>query len=550
MKLPNTLIFIAITMMLFTFSSKMCGQTQNKRPNIILMISDDHGYQAISAYGYGLNQTPNIDRLAEEGAIFTRATVTNSICAPSRAVFLTGKHSFINGKVDNVQPFNWDQYNFAKGLQKAGYATAMIGKIHLDGRPQGFDYSMVLPGHGHYYNSDFIVNGERKRFEGYVTDIITEYSMKWLVEGRDKNKPFLLIMNQKAPHRNWKPAPEYLNLYDDKDFVPPATYFDDKTNYAGRGTAAREQEMEIAGHAKWGHDFKFQIDPQGNKTGLVRELERFNDKQLAQWNAAYGPKNKEFKETYFSKNQPSEDNEGESPFNDVSLRERKIAVWKYNRFIKDYLRTIKSVDDGVGEVLDYLEENGLADNTIVIYTSDQGFFLGEHGWFDKRFMYEPSFRTPLLMSYPKEIESGTVIDELVQNLDVASTLLDYANAEIPSEIQGESFRDLVGGTSSEWRDAVYYTYYEYPSVHMVKRHYGVATDRYKLIHFYYDIDEWEMYDLKKDSKEMNNVYEDPDYAEARVNMHKKLKYLRNKYGDSKELQQKYLKEYLKHIENN
>ena len=516
-------------------------------------MSDDHAYQAISAYGYGYNETPNIDRLAEEGAIFTRATVTNSICAPSRAVILTGKHSFINGKVDNVQPFNWDQPNFAKELQKAGYATAMIGKIHLDGLPQGFDHSMVLPGQGHYYNPDFIVNGERKRFEGYVTDITTEHAMKWLKEDRNKDKPFLLLYNQKAPHRNWKPAPEYLTLYDDKDFVPPATYFDDKTNYAGRGTAAREQEMEIDGHARWGHDFKFQVDPEeGDVTALVQQLERFTDEQLAQWNAAYEPKNEAFKDAFFSE----EENfgevvlpEGEEVLNNASLRERKIAIWKYNRYIKDYLRTIKSVDDGVGEVLDYLEEAGLADNTIVVYTSDQGFYLGEHGWFDKRFMYEQSFRTPLLIRYPKEIEPGTVIDELVQNLDFAPTLLDYAGVEIPSEMQGESFRELVGGTSSEWRDAVYYTYYEYPSVHMVKRHYGVATDRYKLIHFYYDIDQWEMYDLEKDPMEMNNVYEDPDYADVRADMHEKIEELRDKYSDSEELQEEYLEKYLEHIEN-
>jgi len=548
----KTRCILFIITLLLCFPCNTWSQTERKRPNILFIMSDDHAYQAISAYGYGYNETPNIDRLAEDGAIFTRATVTNSICAPSRAVILTGKHSFINGKVDNVQPFNWDQPNFAKELQKTGYATAMIGKIHLDGLPQGFDHSVVLPGQGHYYNPDFIVNGEMKRFEGYVTDITTELAMKWLTEGRDKDKPFLMLYNQKAPHRNWKPAPEYLTLYEDKDFVPPATYFDDKTEYAGRGTAAREQEMEIDGHARWGHDFKFKVDPEeGDVTSLIRELERFTDEQLLQWNAAYEPKNEAFKEAFFPEGEDFGEAElpgGEAVLSNESLRERKIAIWKYNRYIKDYLRTIQSVDDGVGEVLDYLEKAGLADNTIVVYTSDQGFYLGEHGWFDKRFMYEESFRTPLLIRYPKEIEPGTVIDELVQNLDFAPTLLDYAGVEIPAEMQGESFRELVGGTSSEWRDAVYYTYYEYPSVHMVKRHYGVSTDRYKLIHFYYDIDEWEMYDLEKDPMEMNNIYEDPDYADIRADMHEKLEELRAKYGDSKELQQRYLREYLEHIE--
>jgi arylsulfatase A-like enzyme len=532
------LFFCAV--FLYFFSCKTTSReekTEVKQPNIVFIMSDDHAYQAISAYGHGLNKTPNIDRLAKEGAIFHRATVTNSICAPSRAVILTGKHSFINGKVDNVQPFNWDQDNFAKMLQNAGYSTAMIGKIHLDGLPQGFDHSMVLPGQGHYYNPDFIVNGERKRFEGYVTDITTEYALKWLKEDREKDKPFLLIYNQKAPHRNWKPAPKYLTLFDDTTFMPPATYFDDKSGYAGRGTAAKTQEMEIDGHAMWGHDFKFQIDPDGNETELVRQLERLNEEQLAQWNAAYAPKNEAFKEAMRT---------AELEIKDPEVKNKEVALWKFNRYIKDYLRTIQSVDDGVGEVLDYLEENGLADNTIVIYTSDQGFYLGEHGWFDKRFMYEESFRTPLLIRYPKEIQPGTAIDKLVQNLDFAPTILDYAGVKIPEEMQGLSFRKLLNGSSEDWRDAVYYTYYEYPSVHMVKRHYGVATDRYKLMHFYYDVDEWEMYDLEKDPQEMNNIYDDPAYADVRNNLHQRLKELREEYGDSEELQQKYLKEYLDH----
>ncbi|RNL77419.1 DUF4976 domain-containing protein [Sinomicrobium pectinilyticum] len=531
--------------------SPVRGQEKNKRPNIILMVSDDHAYQAISAYGYGLNETPNIDKLAEQGALFTRATVTNSICAPSRAVILTGKHSFINGKVDNVQPFNWDQDNFPKELQKAGYATAMIGKIHLDGLPQGFDFSMVLPGQGHYYNPDFIINGEKKRIQGYVTDITTEYALRWLKEQRDKEKPFLLIYNQKAPHRNWQPAPEYLHLYDEADFTPPDNFFDPETGYEGRGTAAKTQEMQVDGHAVWGHDFKFLVSPEGNETGFDKELNRFNEEQRAQWEAAYGPKNRAFIEKYFAEKKIDpkkiEKNvDGKKILIDNKTREKEIALWKYNRYIKDYLRTIKSVDDGVGELLNYLEENDLTDNTIVIYTSDQGFYLGEHGWFDKRFMYEQSFRTPLLMRYPKEIKPGTVVDELVQNLDFAPTLLDYAHVQVPSEMQGESFRDLVNGKSKEWRDAVYYTYYEYPSVHMVKRHYGVATKRYKLIHFYYDIDEWEMYDLKKDPQEMNNIYDDPEYAEVRADLHQKLKALREHYGDSDELQEEYLNTYLEH----
>nr|WP_319511310.1 sulfatase [uncultured Draconibacterium sp.] len=524
---------LRIVMFSMVVGAFLCSCTSSKKeevaqhPNIIYIMSDDHAYQAISAYGYGLNETPNIDRLANEGAIFTRACVTNSICAPSRAVLLTGKHSFINGKVDNVQPFNWDQDNFPKLLQANGYQTAMIGKIHLDGIPQGFDFSMVLPGQGSYYNPDFLIDGERVRKEGYCTDIITETTLDWLKNKRDPNKPFCVLYHQKAPHRNWKSAPEYLSLYDDKTFDPPSNYFDD---YSGMGTAAKEQEMKIDGHARWGHDFKMIVDPNGDSTGFDRELARFNEKQLEDWLAAYTPKNEAFKAEY------------------PNLSEKEIGLWKYNRYIKDYLRTIKSVDDGVGELLDYLEESGLDENTIIIYTSDQGFYLGEHGWFDKRFMYEESFRTPLLVRYPKEIKAGTSINKLVQNLDFAPTILDYAGVEVPAEMQGESFRELVSGETGEWRDAVYYTYYEYPSVHMVKRHYGVATDRYKLMHFYYDIDEWEMYDLETDPHEMHNIYDDPAYADVQQMLHEKLKDLRVKYGDSDELNQKYLEAYLEHQE--
>jgi arylsulfatase A-like enzyme len=503
-------------------------QTQEKeqpRPNIIFIMSDDHAYQAISAYGHGLNQTPNIDRIANEGAMFTRSTVTNSISAPSRAVLLTGKHSFVNGKVDNLQPFDWDQPNFPKLMQANGYQTAMIGKIHLDGIPQGFDYSMVLPGQGDYYNPDFFIDGERVRREGYCTEIITEETIDWIKNKRDPNKPFAVLYHQKAPHRNWLPAPKYLDLYDDVTFELPETFFDD---YEGRGRAAKEQEMQVHGHATWGHDFKMIVAPNGDSTGFYNQLNRMTPQQREDWMVAYSSENEEFLANY------------------KDMTNEEIALWKYNRYIKDYLRTIKSVDDGVGELLDYLEESGLDENTIVVYTSDQGFYLGEHGWFDKRFMYEESFRTPILMKYPKEIKAGTVIDKLVQNLDFAPTFLDYAGIEAPEKMQGESFRKLVAGKTDEWRDFAYYTYYEYPAEHMVKRHYGVTTDRYKLIHFYYDIDEWELYDLETDPKEMNNQYDNPEYADIREMMHKKLEETRIHYGDSDELNESYLQKFLDH----
>lgn len=517
----RTSLSILCLLILSTCSPSTDTSADSKPPNILFIMSDDHAFQAVSAYGYGLNQTPNIDRIAKEGAIFHKGFVSNSICAPSRAAMLTGKHSFVNGKVDNKQPYNWDQPNFAKLLQQAGYQTALVGKIHLNGLPQGFDYSNVLPGQGNYYNPDFLENGVRQRINGYVTTITTELALDWLDKKRDKEKPFLLLYHQKAPHRNWKPEAKYLNLFDDKTFEPPANYFD---NYEGRGRAAKEQEMQVDGHARWGHDFKMITNPNGDTTDLPPQLKRFDEEQLQTWMAAYTPKNDAMKA--------------------ANLSGKELGIWKYNRYIKDYLRCVQSVDDGVGEVLDYLDQHGLAENTIVVYTSDQGFYLGEHGWFDKRFMYEESLRTPILMRYPKEIKAGSQINDLIQNLDFAPTFLDYAGVEIPSDIQGESFRKIVRGEASEWRDAIYYTYYEYPSVHMVKRHYGVRTDRYKLIHFYYDIDEWELYDLEKDPAEMQSVYDDPAYAAVQEEMHKRLVEMREKYGDSDELDQMHLERYL------
>ena len=394
-------------------------------------------------------------------------------------------------------------------MQQEGYQTALIGKIHLNGLPQGFDYSLVLPGQGKYYNPEFFENGERISKEGYTTEIITEVALDWLRNVRDQEQPFCLLYQQKAPHRNWMPAPKYLTLYDDTTFIPPSNYYDD---YEGRGTAAKEQSMQIDGRASWGADFKLFREPGGEKSNFTNAFNQMNDEQKAMWRAAYDPVNEAFHEA-----RP----EG-----------KELAEWKYNRYIKDYLPTIKSIDDGVGEVLDYLEESGLAENTIVVYTSDQGFYLGEHGWFDKRFMYEESFRTPILMRYPPEIKAGTLVDELIQNLDFAPTFLDYAGVEIPEDMQGESFRKVVSGKSNDWRNAIYYTYYEYPGAHSVKRHYGIRTGRYKLIHFYYDVDEWELYDLEKDPSEMKSVYDDPGYAEVREIMHEKLDSIRAYYGDS------------------
>lgn len=500
-------------------------ETNKQPPNIVFIMSDDHAYQAISAYGHGLNNTPNIDRIANEGAIFQKGFVTNSICAPSRAVMLTGKHSHINGKVDNILPFDWNQDNFAKSLQKSGYQTAMVGKIHLNGLPQGFHYSNVLPGQGEYYNPYFIENGVKKKYKGYVTSVTTDIALDWLDNKREKDKPFLLLYHQKAPHRTWMPEEKYFNLFDDKKFTPPANYFDD---YEGR-LAASKHEMGIYKDMDIVYDLKM-LDKEGElqtkyRKAFQNQYNRMDAIQKKAWDNYYNPIIEKFKKS--------------------NLSGKDLALWKFNRYMQDYLRTIQSVDDGVGQILDYLDENGLTDNTIVVYTSDQGFYLGEHGWFDKRFMYEESFRTPLLMKFPKEIKAGTVVNEMVQNLDFAPTFLDYANTEIPSDIQGESFRKLVSGEASEWRDAIYYAYYEFPGEHHVKRHYGVRTNRYKLIHFYYDIDVWELYDLEQDPSEMNNVYNDPSYLKIQDMMHEKLVEMRAKYEDSDELTQQNLNNYLK-----
>lgn len=511
-------IYLGATALLCSFGVQA---KKIERPNILFIMSDDHAYQAISAYGHGLNLTPNIDRLAKEGAIFNRGFVANSICAPSRACMLTGKFSHINGKVDNIQVYDWNQPNVAKILQQNGYQTALIGKIHLEGNPQGFDYWNVLPGQGDYYNPDFIENGVKRKYHGYCTKITTDLALDWLETKRDKSKPFLLLYHHKAPHRTWMPEPKYFDLFKDKTFIPPANFFD---NYEGRPAAAA-QEMSIIKDMDIVYDLKM-LDEAGDFKTKYRNAaqgmyNRMDPEQKAAWDKHYKPIIEGFKAQ--------------------GLSGKELALWKFNRYMKDYLSTIQSVDDGVGEVLDYLDKNGLSDNTIVIYTSDQGFYLGEHGWFDKRFMYEESFRTPILMRFPKEIKAGTKVDKLVQNIDFAPTFLDYAGVKAPKDMQGLSVRKVVKGQNVKWRDAVYYQYYEYPGEHKVKRHYGIRTEQYKLIHFYYDIDKWELYDLEKDPHEMKNVYNDAAYTEIQKNMHEKLKELREKYGDSDASDQKYLK---------
>lgn len=473
-----------------------CATQKPARPNIIFIMADDHGAQAISAYGHGLNHTPHIDRLATEGMRFDNCFCTNSICAPSRAVILTGKFSHLNGLTTNWTTFDGTQLTFPKLLQHAGYQTAIIGKWHLRSDPTGFDYSDILIGQGPYYNPKMIRNGERVQRTGYTTDIITDLAIDWLANDRDPNKPFMLMCHHKAPHRNWQPNAQYLHEFDGTDIPEPPTLFDD---WSGRASPSKHQEMTIAEY----------ITPNDLKLIPQRDL---NTAQRAPWDVAYGPKN--------------------AAFAAANLSGRDLVRWKYQRFAKDYLRCIQSVDDNIGRLLDYLDRSGLADNTIVIYTSDQGWFLGEHGWFDKRWMYEESLRMPLLVRWPKHIPAGSVNRDLCQNLDFAETFLDAAGVPAPSEMQGRSLLPLMEGrTPADWRDAIYYHYYEFPAEHEVARHYGVRTARYKLIYFY-QTDEWELYDLQKDADEMQSVYADPAYADVVADLKQHLAQLRTQYGES------------------
>ncbi|MFN4259294.1 MAG: sulfatase [Gemmataceae bacterium] len=469
------------------------ADTAGQRPNIIFIFTDDHASHAISAYGSKMNQTPHIDRLAKEGMLFRNCFCTNSICAPSRAVILTGKHSHLNGQINNAVTFNGAQQTFPKLLQKAGYQTAMIGKWHLGSDPTGFDYWKVLIGQGPYYNPPFKTHNGPEKHIGYTTDIITDMALNWLQQERDADKPFILMYQHKAPHREWAPGPKHLTLYDDVTIPEPATLFDD---YEGRTSAAKTQEMTIARHMT---DRDLKLVPPPNLT----------PEQLKVWNDAYGPKNEAFRK--------------------ANLTGKELVRWKYQRYIKDYLRCIASVDDNLGRLLEYLDESGLAKNTVVIYSSDQGFYLGDHGWYDKRWMYEESLRMPLIVRWPGVTKPGSVNTDLVQNLDFAETFLDMAGARVPDDMQGHSLVPLLKGeTPKDWRKSIYYHYYEFPAVHMVQRHYGVRTDRHKLIH-YYLIDEWELFDLQKDPDELKSVYDDPTYADTVKELKAELGRLREHY---------------------
>ena len=470
---------IMLVMAITSCDSATDSSGKGDRPNIIFIFSDDHTNAAIGAYGNQFVKTPNIDRIAAEGAIFNNFFVTNSICGPSRAALLTGKYSHANGFISNEKQFDIDQFVFSRLLSQSGYQTAWVGKWHLGTLPgDAFDYWNILPGQGHYFNPDFInPNNDTVRFEGYVTDIITELSTDWL-DTRDKDKPFFLVVGEKATHREWLPDIQDLGAYDDVEFPLPETFYDD---YSTR-IAAANQDMTISETMRLDIDLKVNLDYE-----QMWVYRRLNPEQKAAYKAYYQDKvSKEF--------------------NEKKLRGKALAEWTFQRYLRDYLATANSLDRNIGKLLDYLEANGLAENTIVVYGSDQGFYLGEHGWFDKRFIYEQSLRTPFVIRYPNVIKPGTAINQSLLNIDWAPTLLEIAGVIPPDEIQGQSFLSVLHNTETAWRDAVYYHYYEYPEPHRVMPHFGLRTNKHKLVRFYGEQHFWELFDLEHDPNELQNIY--------------------------------------------
>ena len=451
-------------------------------------MADDHAAHAMSCYGSRINRTPNIDRIAEGGIILQNCFCTNSICTPSRASILTGKYSHLNGVKTLGDKLDGRQQTVAKLLQAGGYQTAMIGKWHLGHGglhdPTGFDYWNVLPGQGLYHDPEMIELGERKVHEGYVTDIITDLSIEWLKD-RDPESPFFLMCHHKAPHRPWDPDAKHARMYEDIEIPEPETFYDD---YRNRSRAAKEAKMRI-------------------------------DRDLN-----------------------ARDLKVESP---SGLRGQALKRWKYQRYIKDYLRCVASIDDNVGRLLDFLDEERQTENTVVIYTSDQGFFLGDHGWYDKRFFYEESLRMPFVVRYPDEIQPGGSCQAMALNVDFAQTFLDYAGLPEPEEMQGASLRPLLRGeTPRGWRQSLYYRYWMHLSHHYVGAHYGIRTHRYKLIYYYGEAlgttdsieesktPEWELFDLETDPLELNNVYHDSVYANVVESLSQELERLKGESGDT------------------
>lgn len=521
MKNKNSYILLFLTF--FTCLS----QAQDKRPNILFVFTDDHAPHAIGAYNGWLksvNPTPNIDQLASQGMLFENSFCSNSICGPSRAVILSGKHSHKNGFMNNGNSFDWNQQIFPKILRGTGYQTALYGKSHLKGRPQGFDDWAVLPGQGLYYNPDMIFPNGRRRVDGYCTDVVTDLAVDWLKEKRDADRPFVMMVQHKAPHRNWMPALRHLNLYDDVNIPEPATLFD---RYEDNAPPARFQELEIDRHMDLNYDLFVDLTPEFNQPPSQKRqdrsawhnMKRMSPEQLRQWRAAYGPK--------------------DAAFHEADLEGKDLVRWKFQRYAKNYLRCIKGVDESIGRLRDTLNELDLDENTIVIYSSDQGFYIGDHGWYDKRWMYEESLKMPFIAYWPGVTQAGSRNTMMIQNLDYGQTFLDMAGATIPEDMQGASLVPLLQGkTPANWRKSIYYHYYEYPSVHMVPRHYGIRTERYKLMHFYQFGEEWELYDLETDPDELTNIYGRNEYAQLSFDLKNQLTELQRHYEDDSDISEK------------
>ena len=555
----SLLSFAALSCIAVTAQAQQKAAAATQRPNIVYIMCDDHAFQCISAYGSPISKlapTPNIDRIAERGMRFDRAFVENSLSTPSRACLMTGLYSNQNGQRQLGEGIDTTRTFFTEQLQQAGYQTAVVGKWHMGCDPKGFDYYHIYNDQGQYYNPQYRgtdTDGKYIVEEGYSTDLTTDHALSF-IEHRDTNKPFCLLLHHKAPHRNWLANTKYFGMYDNVTFPMPETFYDD---YETRGSAVRTQKMSVTKDMRWEQDFKVpemldtaNADSWDSYLSLMNEVNRMNPEQRIAWGKYYFPRNRRLLE--------------------ARLTGKELDEWKYQNYIRDYMSVIKSVDESVGRVLDYLDSHGLTDNTIIVYTSDQGFYMGEHGWFDKRFMYEESLRTPLLIAYPGHIQPGTVCNKLVQNIDYAPTFLDLAGISKPKELPGRSLTPLfkAGDKVKGWRNSIYYHYYDYPTYHMVRKHDGVRTDRYKLIHFYgaggldavkenkYQrqpgtrehgcmtyltslgyfepkdsaVNYNELYDLQADPHELNNLYGKPGYEKITKQLQKQLNDYRKSIG--------------------
>lgn len=555
----SLLSFAALSCIAATAQAQQKAAAATQRPNIVYIMCDDHAFQCISAYGSPISKlapTPNIDRIAERGMRFDRAFVENSLSTPSRACLMTGLYSNQNGQRQLGEGIDTTRTFFTEQLQQAGYQTAVVGKWHMGCDPKGFDYYHIYNDQGQYYNPQYRgtdTDGKYIVEEGYSTDLTTDHALSF-IEHRDTNKPFCLLLHHKAPHRNWLANTKYFGMYDNVTFPMPETFYDD---YETRGSAVRTQKMSVTKDMRWEQDFKVpemldtaNADSWDSYLSLMNEVNRMNPEQRIAWGKYYFPRNRRLLE--------------------ARLTDKELDEWKYQNYIRDYMSVIKSVDESVGRVLDYLDSHGLTDNTIIVYTSDQGFYMGEHGWFDKRFMYEESLRTPLLIAYPGHIQPGTVCNKLVQNIDYAPTFLDLAGVSKPKELPGRSLTPLfkAGDKVKGWRNSIYYHYYDYPTYHMVRKHDGVRTDRYKLIHFYGEggldavkenkyqrqpgtrehgcmtyltslgyfepkdsaVNYNELYDLQADPYELNNLYGKPGYEKITKQLQKQLTDYRKSIG--------------------